>query len=290
MNVALIGPGQIGIDLLYKIKRSPVLKCVVVAGRNLAGKGLTKAHSMGFNVIANGIDGLVDLKEEYSLVFDATDANSHKAHWEILKELNKKVIDLTPSSVGSMLIPDSVNLSSTILRSGNINLISCGGQATIPILEALSKEYNSIKYIEIITTASSQSVGRATRLNIDEYINTTQAAVRQYTNVQNIKVMLNLSAAVPPVPFRVIMHIIGDNLDIEMIKKVSKKIEQNVQKYAPGYKILTAEKISESHVYLSVEVDGLGDYLPTYSGNLDMINCAAIYMAEKIAYFDIPTK
>lgn len=283
MKVALIGPGQIGLDLLYKIKRSDLLNCTLVAGKNLGGKGLTHASDMGFTVSEKGINALIEAKEMFDLVFDATDANSHKNHWAVLQKMNKKIIDLTPSNIGCMYIPYETEFSNEYLFNDNINLISCGGQASIPILACLSKQLASIDYVEVITTASSQSAGRAARINIDEYIFTTEAAIKKFAKISDVKVMLNLSAAIPPVPFRVIIHLIGKNFDFGLIEQHLQEVVKSVRRYAPGYKLLTVKKISDSRIYVSVEVQGHGDFLPTYSGNLDIINSAAVFLAEKYA-------
>lgn len=281
LKVALIGPGMIGIDLLYKIKRSNLLKCVLVAGRNPNGKGLTQAKNLGFETTAKGIDGLIRRHDKYDLVFDATDAAAHMIHWARLKELNKKVIDLTPSRIGHMVAPtESVPEDFT---KNNINLISCGGQATIPILASISREFGGLEYVEIITTASSPSVGRATRNNIDEYIHTAERAIKKYTKVPVCKAILNISAAHPPVPFRVAMHVCCKNFELDKVREVVKKAESRVQAYAGGYRLLTCEKMSEGRLYISVEVEGQGDFIPQYSGNLDIINSSAIALAEKIA-------
>jgi acetaldehyde dehydrogenase len=165
----------------------------------------------------------------------------------------------------------------------NINLISCGGQATIPILSSISREFGGLEYVEIITTASSPSVGRATRINIDEYIHTAERAIKKYTKVPVCKAILNISVAHPPVPFRVAMHVSCKTFELERVKEVVKEAEFRVQAYAGGYRLLTCEKMEEGRLYISVEVEGQGDFIPKYSGNLDIINSSAIVMAENIA-------
>jgi len=280
IKVVLIGPGQIGIDLLYKISRSALLECVLVIGKDINGQGIKHAEQMGFKTKAGGIDALIDSNEVYQLAFDATDASFHKHHWDVLNKLGKRVIDLTPSGIGHMIVP--TEFSAADMNSKNFNLISCGGQAAIPILADLSREFNTIEYTELITTASSPSVGRATRLNIDEYIYTTEAAIKAFTQIPNVKVMLNISAAFP-IAFRVILHVKGIDIDFEKAKTIVLGSVRKVNEYVPGYRLLTLEKLEEDHIYISVEVNGQEDFLPKYAGNLDIINSAAIFTAEKIA-------
>lgn len=190
-------------------------------------------------------------------------------------------MDLTPSRIGHMVVPtESVPEDFT---ENNINLISCGGQATIPILSSISREFGGLEYVEIITTASSPSVGRATRINIDEYIHTAERAIKKYTKVPVCKAILNISVAHPPVPFRVAMHVSCKTFELERVKEVVKEAEFRVQAYAGGYRLLTCEKMEEGRLYISVEVEGQGDFIPKYSGNLDIINSSAIVMAENIA-------
>src|SRR6185437_1112435 len=190
LKTAVLGAGLVGVDLVAKIKRSPHLACDLVVARDDQARGLRLAAAMGCETSAKGIDALLKSPEKFDIVFDATNAMSHAEHWSLLEPLGAKLIDLTPSMVGFMVAP-TVN-GSEVISHRNVNLISCGGQAAIPILHRLVQHVKA-DYVEIVTTAASVSVGRATRLNLDEYIESTQHAVRFFTGVMNVKVMVNIS-------------------------------------------------------------------------------------------------
>ncbi|HET7463524.1 MAG TPA: acetaldehyde dehydrogenase (acetylating) [Longimicrobium sp.] len=282
LKVALLGAGYIGTDLLIKIRRSPWLNCTVVAGRNLAGDGLRQARAMGFAVTDGGIDALVnDRRDHYQLVFDATNALAHQTHWDLLRPLGKRVIDLTPSRAGFMVVP-TVNGEDAPAHP-NVNLISCGGQASIPILHALSRHFRGIRYIELVTTASSPSVGRATRLNLDEYVQTTESAIQAFTGVAQVKSLVNISPAQPPANFRVALSLLVDGVDPAAVTAVVTRAAAVVRSYAPGYRLCACTVLGGDRVFVTVEVQGRGDLLPTYAGNLDIINDAAVTVAEQHA-------
>ncbi|WP_030621084.1 acetaldehyde dehydrogenase (acetylating) [Streptomyces sclerotialus] len=279
LNVAVLGAGMIGIDLASRIGRSASLKCGLVVGRDDQSLGLRRAAELGWATTAGGIDALVDAPRPFDIVFDATNALSHAEHWARLEPLGTTLIDLTPSRVGHMVAP-TVNVADA-LQCGNVNLISCGGQASIPILHALTRQYEP-DYIEVVTTAASPSVGRATRLNLDEYIATTQEAVRTFTGVCDVKAIVNLSPARPPAVFRVAMSLLVPGATLEPVRALVDAAAEEVRAYTPGYRV-TACAVTDERVFVAVEVTASGDRIPRYAGNLDIINSAAVLIAEQYA-------
>lgn len=281
LRVAILGTGNIGTDLLIKIFRSHYLECTLFAGRNLNSKGMLKAMALGVRLSDKGIEAIVENPECCDLVFDATSASSHKLHASILKQLGKIVIDLTPAKLGLLTIP-SVNLAEA-LQYDNLNMITCGGQASIPIAHAISQVENSIEYIELVSTIASKSAGPGTRANIDEYIETTERALSHFTGCQNVKVILNLNPAQPSIDMNTTIYLKIANPHMEAIREQVEKMVATIQSYVPGYVLALAPVYDNGLVVLSIKVQGLGDYLPKYAGNLDIINSAAIAIAEEFA-------
>ncbi|MFD5556205.1 acetaldehyde dehydrogenase (acetylating) [Streptomyces sp. NPDC127068] len=279
LSVAVLGAGLIGIDLVAKIQRSPSLRCGLVVGRDSEARGLRQAASLGCATAAEGIDSLVASAEPFDIVFDATNAMAHAEHWARLRPYGTLLVDLTPSRVGHMVVP-TVN-GADALKHGNVNLVSCGGQASVPILHALSQRY-TLDYVEVVTTAASLSVGRATRLNLDEYIETTQDAVRTFTGVRDVKAIVNLSPARPPAPFRVAMSVVLPGAEAGPVSALVAAAAEEVRSYAPGYEI-TACTVTDERVFIAVEVTAAGDRIPRYAGNLNIINSAAVLIAEQYA-------
>lgn len=281
LKVAILGTGNIGTDLLMKIKRSEYLECTLFAGRNLNSKGMLKAMSLGIPLSDKGIQSIIDQPECCDLVFDATSAASHTMHAEVLKKLSKIVIDLTPAKLGLLTIP-SVNLSEA-LKYDNLNMITCGGQASIPIAHAISQTEKNIEYIELVSTIASKSAGPGTRANIDEYIETTEKALSHFTGCKNVKVILNLNPAQPSIDMNTTIYLKIENPNMDLIRAEVAKMAAIIRSYVPGY-ILALEPVYDNGlVILSIKVQGLGDYLPKYAGNLDIINSAAIAIAEEFA-------
>jgi acetaldehyde dehydrogenase len=279
LKVAVLGAGLIGIDLATKIRRSPALDCQLVVGRDDQARGLRHAAELGFPTAANGVESLVCDTRPFDIVFDATNAMSHAEHWDRLRPLGTTLIDLTPSMVGHMVVP-TVNASDASAH-GNVNLVSCGGQASIPILHALTRRYRPA-YVELVTTAASRSVGRATRLNLDEYIGTTQDAVRTFTGVDRVKTIVNLSPARPPAMFRVAMTIVAPGLELDTVRALAEAAAEEIREFVPGYRV-TACSVTGETAFVAVEVAASGDRIPRYAGNLDIINSAAVLIAERHA-------
>ncbi|MDP3588632.1 MAG: acetaldehyde dehydrogenase (acetylating) [Sulfuricurvum sp.] len=280
-KVAILGTGNIGTDLLIKIFRSEHLQCTLFSGRNLNSKGMLKAMSLGVSLSDKGIDAIVENPECCDLVFDATSAASHTLHASILKQLGKIVIDLTPAKIGLLTIP-SVNLSEA-LQYDNLNMITCGGQASIPIAHAISQVEKNIEYIELVSTIASKSAGPGTRANIDEYIETTEKALSHFTGCQNVKVILNLNPAQPSIDMNTTIYLKIKNPNMDLIRSEVAKMVSTIKSYVPGYMLALEPVYDNGLVILSIKVQGLGDYLPKYAGNLDIINSAAIAIAEEFA-------
>lgn len=284
LKVAIIGSGNIGTDLLIKVQRSPHLECTAFVGRSLTSPGMAKAQSVGVRVSAESIGFFEKNPKVADLVFDATSAKDQKLHAPILRKLNMRVIDLTPAKLGLMCIP-SVNLSDC-LNEWNVNMVTCGGQASTPIAHAIGKTQKDVDYIEVISSIASRSAGPATRQNLDEYIATTEEGIRFTSGAKRAKAILNLNPAQPCINMQTTVFAKlanGASPDIEKLKPVLADIVSRVREYVPGYEVILGPIVENGRIVVMVRVKGLGDYLPAYAGNLDIINCAAIAMAEEYA-------
>jgi acetaldehyde dehydrogenase len=281
MKAAILGSGLIGTDLLVKIMRSPALECGLFIGRRLDSPGMNKARELGVSVSDQGIEAIVREPVCCEIVFDATSARDHLVHWPILEKMGKFVIDMTPSKVGTMIVP-AINLGS-IARHRNVNMVSCGGQASIPLAYALTRVQPGIEYLEVVSSIASKSAGPGTRINIDEYIENTEAALRQFTGCGRVKVILVLNPAQPCIDMQTTISAKVAAPDMERIRAAVAAMERKIQVYVPGYKIVVPPVYEANRIVIMVRVRGLGDYLPSYAGNLDIINCAAITAAENYA-------
>jgi len=282
IKVAIIGTGNIGTDILMKLQKSNVLECGMFAGRNPDSEGIRIADTLGIKTSFDSIHAIESDPECCEIVFDATSAGVHKYNAKILDKLGKFAIDLTPAHVGKFCIP-VLNMKECIDGERNVNLITCGGQATIPIAYAISKVHAEIKYIEIVATISSKSAGIGTRNNIDEFTQTTRDAICDFTGVQNAKAIIILNPAEPPITMRNTIYALIDNPNMKKICDEVFEMEKRIQKYVPGYKIIIGPIFESGRVTTTIEVIGRGDFLPAYSGNLDIITCAAIEIAETYA-------
>ncbi|MEU5219697.1 acetaldehyde dehydrogenase (acetylating) [Streptomyces sp. NPDC020807] len=278
-TVAVIGTGAIGRDLVSKIDRSPVLDCRLVAGRNPESEGLRYAESLGHPTTAGGIEALLAAPRPYDIVFDATSAASHREHWPLLEPLGTLVIDLTPSKIGDMVAPTVTGVAAATGR--NVNLISCGGQASVPVVHALAARFD-VAYFEVVSTVASESAGRATRLNLDEYVATTGHAVTTFSGVKDVKAILNISPAVPPATFRTAVRARIADADPAAVRAVVDRAAAEVRSFAPGYEVIACA-VAGDLVTITVEVMAHSDVLPPYAGNLDIINSAAVMVAEQYA-------
>ena len=281
MNIAILGSGNIGTDLLIKVLRSPYLKCTRFIGRNLSSPGMRKASSLGVSISDQSIDALIDNPTCCELVFDATTASYHKKIAAILKKLGLKAIDMTPSQVGEMCVP-SINLKDCISYP-NVNMITCGGQTAIPVAFAISQAQSNIEYIEIVSSISSRSAGPGTRANIDEYVENTESGLRQMTGCQNVKAILNLNPATPCIDSQSSIFALVDSPDMDAVSESVAGMVIKMKEYVPGYEMIVPPQYENGRIAAMVKVRGLGDFLPQYAGNLDIINCAAITLAEEYA-------
>lgn len=278
-KIGIIGTGNIGTDLLLKAMRSAYLEPALFMGRNENSIGMRIAAERGIRTSAESIYALIKEPDLCDIVFDATSAKYHYGHAKILKELGKKTIDMTPARVGRMCIP-SINADECI-DCDNINMITCGGQGGVPIVKAVTDVQRDVRYAEIVATIASLSAGIGTRENIDEFTQTTKEAMVEIGGVSNAKAIIILNPADPPVIMHNTIFFQIDRPDMGRIKKSVKNMVKNVQRYVPGYELTLEPTEENGRVTVMLQVTGAGDYLPTYAGNLDIISCAGISMAER---------
>jgi len=281
IKVAILGSGNIGTDLLYKVLRSPWLECSLFIGRNLGSKGISRALSLGVSVSDKGIQAIQASPECCDIVFDCTSALSHQIHAPILAELGIIAIDLTPAKLGPFCIP-AINLDSC-LDSVNVNMITCGGQASIPLAYVLGKTQRQVDYVEVVSTIASKSAGPATRLNLDEYIETTEKGIMMFSGCIRSKAILNLNPAEPCINMQTTVYAQVPQLDFPALQDGVRVMVEKICQYVPSYELVIPPTHENNRVIMSVRVKGMGDFLPSYAGNLDIINCAAIAVAEKLA-------
>lgn len=282
---AVIGPGNIGTDLLYKLQRSEVLEPVWMVGIDPTSDGLHRASKMGLKTTSDGVDGLIPHihVDDIQIAFDATSAYVHAENSRKLNELDVLMIDLTPAAIGPFCVPP-VNLSQHVgHKEMNLNMVTCGGQATIPMVAAISR-VQAVAYGEIVATTASKSIGPGTRANIDEFTRTTSKAIETVGGAKKGKAIIIINPAEPPLIMRDTIHCITENDpdEKEIVKSVHKMVKE-VQKYVPGYRLVNGPVFDGSRVSIFVEVEGLGDYLPKYAGNLDIMTAAAARTAEMFA-------
>ena len=280
-KVGIIGSGNIGTDLMYKVERSSHLEMSVMIGIDSASTGLKLASSLGYHTIDNGIEGLLEKPDLVDIVFDATTAKAHARHSELLIALGKKVIDLTPAAIGPFVVP-SANLTEH-LDATNVNMVTCGGQATIPIVHAIA-QVCPVAYAEIVATVSSESAGPGTRANIDEFTRTTARAIEKVGGAQKGKAIIILNPADPPIMMRDTIHVlVSEEGKEEEITSSIEKMVQSVQAYVPGYRMRGKPVFDGKKISVFIEVEGAGDFFPSYSGNLDIMTAAAAKVANEIA-------
>jgi acetaldehyde/propanal dehydrogenase len=285
IKCALIGPGTIGTDLLAKLQRSPVLEPVWMVGIDPESDGLKRAREMGIKTTADGVDGLLPhvLADGVQIAFDATSAYVHAENSRKLNALGVLMIDLTPAAIGPFCVPP-VNLRQHVgRREMNVNMVTCGGQATIPMVAAVSR-VQKVAYGEIVATVSSRSVGPGTRKNIDEFTRTTAGAVEKVGGAEKGKAIIIVNPAEPPLMMRDTVHCLteGEPQQDAIRESIADMIKE-VQKYVPGYRLVNGPVFDGKRVSVYLEVEGLGDYLPKYAGNLDIMTAAAARTAEMFA-------
>jgi len=280
LKVAIIGPGNIGTDLMYKVLRSSKLELCLLAGIIAESEGLKRAAALGVPTTAAGLGPVLE-QEDIRLVFDATGAQPHRQHAPLLRAAGKIAIDLTPAAVGPYVVP-AVNMGQHV-ESPNLNLVTCGGQATIPIVAAVGR-VAPVKYGEIVATIASQSAGPGTRQNIDEFTKTTARGVEVVGGAGRGKALIILNPAEPPIMMR---NTIYCELEHEVgeaeVRRSVEAMVATVQTYVPGYRLRVPPLVQGTLVTTMIEVEGAGDFLPRYSGNLDIITAAATGVAERLA-------
>ena len=280
IRAGIIGTGNIGTDLLLKILKTNFITPVIFAGRRLDSDGMKIATQKNVQITDKGIQYFIDNPNYCDVVYDCTSAADAKLHAKVFADQGIKVIDLTPAKVGPLCVP-SIN-SRVILDYDNVNMITCGGQASMPMLNLISKYCDKLDYIEVVSQIASKSAGMATRINVDSYIHTTEMAIKQFTKCENCKVILNLNPAEPCVDMQTTMFLKFQNIDFEdLVEEIYKKIKE-LKTYIPHYELVLPPVINDDTLVLSIKVKGSGDYLPEYAGNLDIINCAAIEVTKNL--------
>lgn len=299
-KVAIIGSGNIGTDLMIKVMRlSKVLEMGAFVGIDPESDGLKRAARLGVPITPKGIDGLIAMPEfaGIEIVFDATSAGAHRKHDAILRAHGKQVIDLTPAAIGPYVVPP-VNLDAH-LDAPNVNMVTCGGQATIPMVAAVNR-VSKVHYAEIVASIASKSAGPGTRANIDEFTETTAKAIKVVGGAAHGKAIIVLNPADPPLIMRDTVYCLCDAADEEDIRASVREMEQRVQAYVPGYRLkqeVQFEHIGDNSkifipdigasfaglkVTILLEVEGAAHYLPSYAGNLDIMTSAALKTAERL--------
>lgn len=285
VKCALIGPGNIGTDLLAKLQRSAVLDPVWMVGVDPMSDGLKRARELGIKTTDQGVDGLVPhIKGDgVQIVFDATSAYVHAENSRKVIEQGAMMIDLTPAAIGPYCVPP-VNLKEHVgKREMNVNMVTCGGQATIPMVAAVSR-VQPVAYAEIVATVSSKSAGPGTRKNIDEFTRTTAGAIERVGGAKQGKAIIIINPAEPPLIMRDTVHCLTETApDQARITESIHAMIKEVQKYVPGYKLVNGPVFDGNRVSVFMEVMGLGDFLPKYAGNLDIMTAAAARTAEMFA-------
>ncbi|MFI8975183.1 acetaldehyde dehydrogenase (acetylating) [Nocardia asteroides] len=304
-KVAVIGSGNIGTDLMIKVLRlSDSLQMAAMVGIDPASDGLARAARLGVQTTADGVDGLIALPdfEEIDIVFDATSAGAHKANAAALAPYGKRLIDLTPAAIGPFVVP-AVNLDQHV-DADNVNMVTCGGQATIPVVAAIAR-VTAVPYAEIVASIASKSAGPGTRANIDEFTETTSEAIAAVGGASRGRAIIVLNPAEPPLIMRDTVLALIDDSDPEIHARIRESIAamvSDVAAYVPGYRLkqdvqispveegaplrtLVGETPVTHQVSVYLEVEGAAHYLPAYAGNLDIMTSAALQVAERIAEF-----
>jgi len=278
MPVAILGSGNIGTDLMYKLQRNPMFDLRLVAGIDPASEGLARARELGYATSTDGVESILE-EGDIGIVFEATSARAHRQNAPRFKEAGIFAIDLTPAKVGPSVVP-CVNMDDGF-DAKNVNLISCAAQATIPIVHGVSR-VAKVKYAEIVATVSSRSVGPGTRENIEEFTLTSQKALMEVGGAGRSKAMVVINPADPPLIMRNTIYTIVDrDVDEQGVKDSVLEMVKQVQSYVPGYRLTVEPFLRDDHFMIGVEVEGAGDFLPPYAGNLDIINAAAVAVADR---------
>ncbi len=283
MKAAIVGPGNIGIDLMEKIRtRAEYVELAMMVGIDRDSRGIQLAQQYGYPVECDGLKPLLD-DEDIRIVFECTSADQHLKNAPLYRKAGKQAFDLTPAAVGPYVVP-VINLEEH-MDAPNLNLVTCGGQATAPIVYAVSR-VQPVAYAEIVSTIASKSAGPGTRANIDEFTQTTAKALRELGGAKDSKALIILNPADPPLMMRNTIYCRTESSpDLEKITDSVEAIVRELQGYVPGYRLIMAPQYDSAKqcVVTMISVEGSGDYLPPYAGNLDIITCAAVSMADRSA-------
>ncbi|MDR1389700.1 MAG: acetaldehyde dehydrogenase (acetylating) [Treponema sp.] len=278
IKVGIIGPGNIGSDLMYKVMKSKYLQMYIMSGI-VESEGIKRAAGLGFKTAVTGVDAVAQEKDVV-FVFDATSAKAHLHNSPILKAAGKIALDMTPAAVGPYVVP-CVNLDK-LTDEVDFNMVTCGGQATVPVMYAINRAAD-VEYGEIVSCISSKSAGPGTRANIDEFTETTAKALHVIGGADRSKAIIVLNPADPPLMMTNTIYALVKNPDKKKIVESVDEIIGEVQSYVPGYRLRVPPIVDGNKVTVIIEVEGAGDFLPSYSGNLDIINQAAVAVADKLA-------
>jgi acetaldehyde/propanal dehydrogenase len=285
VKAAIIGPGNIGTDLLIKAMRSELIEPVWMVGVIAESPGLERARELGLKTTAEGVDGMLPSMREdgVQICFDATSAAVHAENSRKVNEQGAVMIDLTPAAIGPYCVPP-VNLREAVAAHAmNVNMVTCGGQATIPLVFAVSR-VQPVSYAEIVATVSSKSAGPGTRKNIDEFTRTTADGIAKVGGAKEGKAIIVINPAEPPLIMRDTIHCLTEGAPDEAAITASvKKMIAEVQRYVPGYTLKNGPVFDGNRVSIYMEVEGLGDFLPRYAGNLDIMTAAGLRTAEMYA-------
>ena len=280
VRVAILGSGNIGTDLMIKLLRSELLELAMVAGIDPASEGLARAREAGVATTTEGIDGLLAEPDSGAIVFDATSAKAHVRHARRLAEAGRIAIDLTPAAVGPYVVPGVT--PEDVMAGPNLNLISCGAQATIPMVHAVQR-VAPVRYAEIVATIASRSAGPGTRQNIDEFTQTTARGIERVGGAERAKAIIVLNPAEPPIVMRDAVYALTGPVDRDAVTASVLEMVESVRRYVPGYRLRGEPIFDDEKVTIFVEVEGAGDWLPRYAGNLDIMTSAAVRVGEEVA-------
>lgn len=280
LHVAILGSGNIGTDLMYKVIRNPALELAGVAGADPASEGLARARALGISTTDRGVGPFLAEHPEVEVAFDATSAHAHVQHAPLLAARGIRCIDLTPAALGPAVVPD-VNLDE-YLDAPDANLVTCGAQATVPVVAALSA-LGPVRYAEIVSTVASRSAGPGTRSNIDEFTVATARSLETLGGAGEGKAIIILNPAEPPIMMRNAIYAEIDGMPAGTATAAVRDAVDRVAAYVPGYRLATEPLVSDGLLTAFIEVEGAGDYLPRFAGNLDIMTSAAVRVAERYA-------